>query len=176
MTNITPPDASDIAYSTNNAERTETHNGQPGGVSNSLLEDTASDVQKSGSISNAEHPKKPSNFIWASLIAVGRWVWTLEALNNLVGIGCLAAICGILSRYDGKSLKTWPYNFTINTALSLLVTVLKATLAATVAESISQLKWIWFKRNRKLKDMAAIDAASRGPWGALKLIVTPHTW
>ena len=43
----------------------------------------------------------------------------------------------------------------------------------TLAEGISQLKWIHFQRTAKrLSHFQAFDEASRGPWGALKLIST----
>jgi len=39
-----------------------------------------------------------------------------------------------------------------------------------VAESISQLKWLWFRKPRTLHDIEIFDDASRGPMGALRLV------
>lgn len=37
-------------------------------------------------------------------------------------------------------------------------------------EGIGQLKWQWFKTSHPLYDLQKYDEASRGPWGALKLL------
>ena len=39
-----------------------------------------------------------------------------------------------------------------------------------VNESISQLKWLWFREPRMLQDMQLFDDASRGPGGAVRLM------
>lgn len=41
-----------------------------------------------------------------------------------------------------------------------------------VTKAISQLKWVWFRTEKKLADLETFDRASRGPWGAIKLSFT----
>jgi len=43
-------------------------------------------------------------------------------------------------------------------------------MLVAVNESISQLKWLWFREPRLLRDMQVFDDASRGPIGAARLI------
>jgi hypothetical protein len=39
-----------------------------------------------------------------------------------------------------------------------------------VGEGISQLKFLWFRKNRTLADLENFDNASRGPWGSFLFI------
>lgn len=39
------------------------------------------------------------------------------------------------------------------------------------ALGISELKWSWFRNPRSLMDLDKMDSASRGPWGALCLLM-----
>ncbi|PGG96231.1 hypothetical protein AJ79_09667 [Helicocarpus griseus UAMH5409] len=73
----------------------------------------------------------------------------------------------LLHTYDGRD---WPYAVTLNTVISILVTMMKAALVVPLAEGISQLKWSWFNKPSRLYDLALLDAASRGPLGAGKVI------
>lgn len=41
-------------------------------------------------------------------------------------------------------------------------------------KAMSQLKWSWFSKPRKLRDLQRFDEGSRGPWGSLKLFATVH--
>ena len=58
----------------------------------------------------------------------------------------------------------------INTIVSILSTILKASAALILAEGISHLKWNFFQQYRLLNDLANFDKASRGPLGCLQLL------
>jgi hypothetical protein len=60
----------------------------------------------------------------------------------------------------------WPYGITLNALVSVLSTVMKATMAFIFTECLAQLKWSWFRGGNKLSDLALLDAASRGAAGA----------
>ena len=46
-----------------------------------------------------------------------------------------------------------------------------------VCASLGQLKWLWYRRQRKpLHDFQLFDMASRGPWGALRLLIRLKFW
>ncbi|CAI7572678.1 unnamed protein product [Penicillium glandicola] len=92
--------------------------------------------------------------------------WTLELLSSLTSIVFLAAILVVLYMYNGKPMPDWSYGITLNSLVSVLSTVMKATMVLIVTESLSQLKWSWFSKGNKLSDLALLDAASRGPAGA----------
>lgn len=93
--------------------------------------------------------------------------WTLEIICCLVSLAFLAAILVVLYLYDGKPMPDWPYGITLNALVSVLSTVMKASMVFIVTEALSQLKWSWFSKGNKLSDLALLDAASRGPAGAL---------
>lgn len=93
--------------------------------------------------------------------------WTLEILGCFTSILFLVAIIVVLFKYDGRPMPDWPYGITLNALISVLSTVMKATMAFVLAESLAQLKWSWFRGGNKLSDLALLDAASRGAMGAL---------
>ncbi|KOC13378.1 hypothetical protein AFLA70_175g002570 [Aspergillus flavus AF70] len=92
------------------------------------------------------------------------WIW--EILSCVIAVASLAGIIVVLYMYDGKSMPDWPYGITLNAVISLLTTLMKAAMAFPITEALSQLKWSWFSRGNNLSDLALLDAASRGPFGA----------
>ncbi|KAE8381878.1 hypothetical protein BDV26DRAFT_278485 [Aspergillus bertholletiae] len=92
------------------------------------------------------------------------WIW--EILSCAIAVASLAGIIVVLYMYNGKSMPDWPYGITLNAVISLLTTLMKAAMAFPITEALSQLKWSWFSRGNKLSDLALLDAASRGAFGA----------
>ncbi|KAM0421049.1 hypothetical protein ACHAPT_011120 [Fusarium lateritium] len=78
----------------------------------------------------------------------------------------------MLQRFDGQRIPEWPLGLTINTAIALLSTMSRTAFVMPVSESVSQLKWLWYQKERPLADFQTFDDASRGPWGSLKLLVS----
>ncbi|KAE8160024.1 hypothetical protein BDV40DRAFT_271561 [Aspergillus tamarii] len=97
------------------------------------------------------------------------WIW--EILSCVIAVASLVAIIVVLYVYDGKSMPDWPYGITLNAVISLLTTLMKAAMAFPITEALSQLKWSWFSRGNKLSDLAMLDAASRGPFGAALVLL-----
>ncbi|KAJ5420999.1 hypothetical protein N7465_003518 [Penicillium sp. CMV-2018d] len=93
--------------------------------------------------------------------------WTFEILNCLIAVAFLIAIILVLYNFDGKPVPDWPYGITLNALVSVLSTAMKAGMVCMATEALSQLKWSWFSQGNKLSDLALLDAASRGPVGAL---------
>ena len=72
----------------------------------------------------------------------GLWSqWWVEILNCILMIGTLCAIIGILYPNQTKPLPDWPFDVSINTAVSILSTGLKTCAVLILTEGISQLKW-----------------------------------
>jgi len=87
----------------------------------------------------------------------------------------MVTIAALLYNCQNKPIPPWPIS--ISALLSLFVTIMKGAMAVPLAEGISQLEWSWFRsRDHELKDFVAFDEASRGPWGAGKLILLFRTW
>ncbi|UNI23442.1 hypothetical protein JDV02_009259 [Purpureocillium takamizusanense] len=97
--------------------------------------------------------------------------WGAEIVCVVFSILCVVAIIIILSRVDGQLLSSWTIAVSPNAVVAVLSTAAKAAMILPVTESISQLKWLFLKR-RALgpEHLQQFDNASRGPWGALKLL------
>ncbi|KAJ0161989.1 hypothetical protein CTA2_5291 [Colletotrichum tanaceti] len=98
--------------------------------------------------------------------------WVPELLWCVVSTASVAALAGVLSRFDGQPLPEWPLGLTLNTLIAFLATLARAAFVIPVSESISQLKWLWYREERPLKDFQDFDSASRRPWGSIQLLKT----
>ncbi|KAH4007081.1 hypothetical protein HBI56_027750 [Parastagonospora nodorum] len=99
--------------------------------------------------------------------------WWWELVSWFVSFSCFMAIVGILWLYDGKKQPSHVVKgITLNAFIAVFSAIARAAMILPVSESIGQLKWIWFKEERKLADFLAFDNASRGPWGSLILLGT----
>lgn len=117
------------------------------------------------------------------------WLW--EVLSILGATVALAAMIITLVLHQDKILPKWPSAITINALIAVFSAILKACVVMPLAESISQLKWLWVQQPRPLRDIEQWDLASRGllsldtlrfgdsadskftgPWGSLLLLFT----
>lgn len=96
--------------------------------------------------------------------------WWLCILSLFMSCAATAAIFVLLLLVDGQTIPKLPLSITVNTYVSFFATIVKGTMLVAVNESISQLKWLWFRQPRTLQDIQVFDDASRGPVGALRLI------
>ncbi|KIY02138.1 uncharacterized protein Z520_02276 [Fonsecaea multimorphosa CBS 102226] len=104
-----------------------------------------------------------------------RWrndYWWDEVASLILGIIALGAICAVLAAYDGQPVPRLPHGITLNAIVSFLATIAKACLVLPLASVIGQGKWLWFLNGHKLRDIQTLDAASRGPMGALQMLAT----
>lgn len=78
----------------------------------------------------------------------------------------------LLLWYDGKTLPSWPLGITLGTLLSILATLIRASISVPLSSGLGQLAWIKIRHeSRPLIHIATFDAASRGILGGLKLVV-----
>ncbi|MCJ1438974.1 hypothetical protein MMC27_008364 [Xylographa pallens] len=107
---------------------------------------------------------------WRSNALLSDDNWYLELAAILGSLSCLVALIVVLGKLDNQPIFDWN-GVTLNTIVSILSTTAKAWLMLVLAETISQWKWILFSsRRRFLIDLQALDEASRGPLGSLKLL------
>ncbi|KAG6355212.1 hypothetical protein INS49_004293 [Diaporthe citri] len=100
-----------------------------------------------------------------------RWQWKFETSLLLLGVCSLVAIIVLLAVEDGTTLVSWKFYFSLNTVVSVLGTISRASLASSVGSCIAQEKWNWFrKRQDPLYLFDRFDSASRGPLGSFKLL------
>ncbi|KAI5928124.1 hypothetical protein F4810DRAFT_179976 [Camillea tinctor] len=100
----------------------------------------------------------------------GNGWWLFEIAAWVASAIALVAIIITIALTDEKPLPQWPMHITLNSFVSFMSTIMKAALVIPVAEGISQLKWLWFKKAGDLDDIQTFDEASRGSWGSMKLI------
>lgn len=99
------------------------------------------------------------------------WQWKFETSLLFLGVCSLLAIIVLLAVENGKTLDSWKFYLSLNTVVSILGTISRASLASSVGSCIAQEKWNWFrKRQDSLYLFGRFDSASRGPLGSLKLL------
>ncbi|GAB7355258.1 hypothetical protein MBLNU459_g5805t1 [Dothideomycetes sp. NU459] len=100
--------------------------------------------------------------------------WLIELTSLAIASCIMAAIVVILYHYKGKPISTTPSRPSLNTIVNILSTALSALIMLATTAVLSQSKWTWYQKPRRMADLQAIDAASRGPRGAIALFVRPH--
>ncbi|KIW01028.1 uncharacterized protein PV09_07544 [Verruconis gallopava] len=102
-----------------------------------------------------------------------RWFvewWLLEIISWGFGAICMMIIVIMLSKVDGKSIPSWDLSISINAFISIFSGFAKSALLLPTAEALGQLKWTWFRKERKMIDFEVMDAASRGALGSMILL------
>lgn len=100
-----------------------------------------------------------------------KWQWKFETSLLILSVCSLVAIIVLLAVEDDTTLGSWKFYFSLNTAVSVLGTISRASLASSVGSCIAQEKWNWFrKRQEPLYLFDRFDNASRGPLGSFKLL------
>lgn len=102
---------------------------------------------------------------------VNSW-WLFELLAWVISAIAMVVLIITLFLVDDHPLPHWPMKITLNSFISILATIVKAAMVVPIAEGISQLKWLWFKKAGVLKDIQTFDEASRGMWGSMKLLLS----
>ena len=104
------------------------------------------------------------NQIWSD-------TWTIEVIALTLCIICALSTCIMLGVLDNEPLPPMPKGLTMNAIISILSTIAKSSLLLAVSSCISQLKWKWYRTSRGLSDIQLFEDASRGPFGALQMLL-----
>ncbi|KAF2996471.1 hypothetical protein E8E13_004653 [Curvularia kusanoi] len=99
---------------------------------------------------------------------IGIWWW--ESICCIIVVLAFISLVVTLKIYDGRATPDFPRGITFNTVISIYAVIIKATAGLVAAEGLSHLKWAWFTNPQLLYDLETYDDASRGPWGAARLI------
>jgi membrane protein YdbS with pleckstrin-like domain len=95
----------------------------------------------------------------------------VELLNWIAALGLLVAIAVLLYEYDGHPIPDWPFGITLGALVSLLASFFTFALMGIITPAFSQVKWLWFRKERKMADFEYIENASRGPMASLMLLI-----
>jgi len=91
-------------------------------------------------------------------------------MSCALSVVAMASLVATLRYFDGRVITEMPLKISINTLVAILAGITKTSLLLPVAECISQSKWLWYSKARRLIDFEDFDLASRGPWGSLLLL------
>ncbi|KAK0618872.1 hypothetical protein B0T14DRAFT_197627 [Immersiella caudata] len=104
------------------------------------------------------------------LAMLHNWWWEIGAA--FVSAVCMGLILVILALADGIALDAWKLPIQPNSLISVFTTIGKSSLMVPLAGCLSQLAWQHFASEpRSLDHIRVFDDASRGPWGAMELLV-----
>lgn len=106
--------------------------------------------------------------------------WFLEVSACVLAVSLFGAEVGILTAYNRRETDSWPWAWSLNSAVALFTTVLESLLLFATASCLGQMKWLWFGSDEvKKKRLIWIDflARSNTPVGALSLLfLHATTW
>ncbi|KAH6873136.1 hypothetical protein BKA58DRAFT_161492 [Alternaria rosae] len=105
-----------------------------------------------------------------AILRIWRKGWTAETCSCIFALLSLIGLIVTLTAHQNRPLPDWPQIVSINSIVSLFSMMIRAGVSMVLAEGISQSKWQWFRKARKLEDMARFDSASRGAWGSVLFI------
>lgn len=74
--------------------------------------------------------------------------WWQEISSAMFSLACIVAIIVILDKIDAKMLSSWHIALSPNAVISILIVAAKAAMIQPVAESLSQLKWLWLHSSK----------------------------
>lgn len=110
-----------------------------------------------------------------------RW-WLPELFASLLAVASLVSLAIFVRQYHGRSLQELkvdlPSWLTFNTLIATLSALTRVALMVPIESAMSQKVWLWLsesrsasKRRGQLRDLELSDAASRGSWGSLLLLL-----
>ena len=118
-------------------------------------------VQSQGAKSTSERPS-----LWTRI----QESWITELVALVVSAGAIAAIVGLLSKYNESELPEWN-GVSLNSLVSWLTTVAGICIGYVAGTSIGQLKWVHMaQKPRKLEDLKLFNGAD-GIVGPLELLL-----
>ncbi|KAK3356523.1 hypothetical protein B0T25DRAFT_136485 [Lasiosphaeria hispida] len=101
------------------------------------------------------------------------WSWWWEITGALVTITSMGLILLVLGKADGLALSAWTLPIQPNSLIAIFTTIGKSAMMVPIAGCLSQLAWQHFSpRAQSLDHIQVFSDASRGPWGALELLLT----
>lgn len=105
--------------------------------------------------------------------------WWPEILGLAFSLSCIIGMVGLLLPYtfSHRQVPQFTSGLTLNVFISILSAASKSSLIFSVASTMGQAKWCWFRPERddgrrRLQDMQTLDDASRGPLGSVQLLFT----
>jgi hypothetical protein len=102
--------------------------------------------------------------------------WLLEILSMFASLCCTLALAFLLFTVQDQPYVNWKSYIGLNPTISTLTTVARGTLLLSASACLSQGKWLHLVKRSKLQALEIFDQASRGPLGALKIVLKSRTY
>lgn len=105
--------------------------------------------------------------------------WVLEIGACVTALVLFIAEIVVLRVFEKNPVGSWPWRWSLNSAVALLTTLIEANLVFALTSCLGQMKWLWFSLDQgTMKPLIWIDliARSNTPLGALSLLLRPTTW
>jgi hypothetical protein len=115
--------------------------------------------------------ERPKQSAWYT-----RHGWLLEILSMIASLCCTLALAFLLFKVQDKPYENWKFYVGLNPTISTLTTVARGTLLLSASACLSQGKWLHFVKQSQLHALDVFDQASRGPLGALNIIIKTNTY
>ena len=108
------------------------------------------------------------------------WMW--EFLAMVVSIGAIIALIVVLKDADQQQQQPWMIGntqLTLNTVISIISTIIRASLLVMVSGALNQSPWNWFAQRehghnnwsgQPLKDLDTFGGAANSSLASLKLL------
>ncbi|KAK4561538.1 hypothetical protein LTR86_004856 [Recurvomyces mirabilis] len=100
--------------------------------------------------------------------------WTIELASLFLSAASFCTLLAILSLYNGKPLSRFGSSTTINTVISVLITLSEFSLVFPVSEALCQHQWMHMRnaqsRGRPLTDLRNINRAAYSSVGAINML------
>jgi hypothetical protein len=117
------------------------------------------------------HSRTPSSI---SRTRMHRYTWWFEFMSLVSSAAAIGVTVAVLLYFDGRTIPHWATagsGLSLNSILSVFSTVSRACLLVPIDQSIGQLYWLAISHSgRQLSEAELYNEASRGPYGAVKLL------
>lgn len=123
---------------------------------------------------SVEEEKHSTNLPRGTLVGKFKASWLPEIFGACISTAALIAIVTVLIKFDGGALPDWSYGITLNFFLSGMTILISLGISVPLSNGLGQLKWARLydkRRDIHLDSIETLDAASRGPWGSLILLL-----
>ena len=100
--------------------------------------------------------------------------WFLEIGACVTALVLFVAEIVILRVFEKNQVGSWPWTWSLNSAIALVTTLIEANLVFALTSCLGQMKWLWFSLDQgTMKPLIWIDLIALG---ALSLLLRPTTW
>jgi Protein of unknown function (DUF3176) len=97
------------------------------------------------------------------------WFWELSTW--LLGTIVEGIMLVLLLHYSDQRLSSWHLKIQIQTVIAVLSQISQSALLISIASCIGQAKWFLMRQKQSTIKIQRYDYASRGPEGALRLLL-----